>query len=516
MKTLTSVILCFLFLCYGCIFADYRVSGDITDYLLSAPAESCLVKLKGLSPNTKTDSIRTGSNGRYEFGNVPAGAYEIRIQDSRYIPDSMFATVDRDTVFSFVVFEAAHVLQEGSLPDTLTKSGSPYLVLKEVCIQNPLTICAGTKIVLFKKSVLLFEEDLIAEGTASDSIRFIGDYFVKDRDSLELNGARIYLRKVFGNGSYIFKYCRFDNLSYIFPYLYKPLYVGFEQCLFYGMFTALWIDRMGSPYRLAFKNNRVLNCINGITSFSDSKLADSLFMCDNLLRCEREALYLVVDGKTYVRRNTFLGISTIDLRNVSADDTLASNIFEAIIFGNAQGKSVFLAYNDIPFFKDSTPLGVGRATLTNTNGDSCDFYYNIAKNPVISDSATGALQKTSPCIAAGFGGENIGVYQGSEAVRPYGVRRFTPSGVKVLSVRRTGMTIILNVNTFPFTDAAGTRAAIYSLSGRNLQKRLIFNVNDRGVGTTALRLLGVLPFGSYVLGLAFGDCRCFTRFSIDH
>ena len=394
MKFATYFALCILLLWRGLVLSDYQVSGNITDYLLKGPAESCLVMLTGLSPNTKTDSIRTEESGSYLFDSVPAGAYELRIADNRYVPDSVRAIIDRDTVFSFIVFASAHVLGANNIPDTLKKNGSPYVVRKLVEITKPLTIEAGAKITFLKESSIFCRADLVAEGKNNDSIRFIGDYFIPNKDSMALQGGQI---RIYSWGRSIFKYCRFENFR-IYTAMNQLSYMGFERCLFIGMAPALQCLTT-HPVRLCFKNNRVINCMSGVIGDLSVHgiLADSLEMVDNVLLCSREALSLGLGSqrKAYIRRNTIFGATTIDLSHGVAYDTIASNIFSAVNFANIGGRNIFFAYNDFPFSSDSMPMGVGKASLINVKGDSCDFYYNISKDPLIADSMSGANEWVS-------------------------------------------------------------------------------------------------------------------------
>jgi hypothetical protein len=94
----------------------------------------------------------------------------------------------------------------------------------------------------------------------------------------------------------------------------------------------------------------------------------------------------------------------------------ASPIFNSTIISFSQGAGIYLenspactlVYCDI--FGNSSgdivgsgPLGLGILADSNTNGDSCDIYFNIFLDPMFSDTSTQdyQLQVASPCIDAG-------------------------------------------------------------------------------------------------------------------
>jgi hypothetical protein len=518
MKRFPRALLCVLVSSVGLVAAGYKVSGTVTDYIKNSPASSCLIMLRGLSPSTSTDSTRTGADGTYAFANVPAGVYQIIESDSRYVADTVQSTISGDTTFAFTVYETAHVLQAGKIPDTLSKTGSPYIVKNWVRINNPATMQAGAEMVFIKDAALILDSSFSAQGTAEDSVRFSGQYSLAKRKSMGIDGPTVYLNKNYGN--YIFNFCQFKNMSEFAIYPVYSLRIVFENCLFEGM-NDIFGFSSHQPENLIFKHNRAVNCENGLIGTQGSMiLADTFEMCDNFLQCSQNAMYFGFGKKTSIRRNTMFGIVTIDVYNVSPVDTIVSNIFGKVVdFENSNKKTVFFAYNDLMIGANAPPLGVGNPALTNANGDSCDFYYNIIKNPLFSDSLTGSLQKISPCIAAGLGGENMGVYQDHGTrigERQYSLYRVQSTCFKILSAKNDAAGTIVITAILPSGVQKGDRVTIYALSGRKL---LILPLTNRGngqYGATSFRISKSLSTGSYIITINYGDYRCFTRFTIDH
>jgi hypothetical protein len=227
----------------------------------------------------------------------------------------------------------------------------------------------------------------------------------------------------------------------------------------------------------------------------------------------------MIGRKAYLRRNTVFGPATLDLLKAgSAGDTIVSNIFSALDFQNTNGKSVFFAYNDMITLTGQPPMGTGTLAIVNTRGDSCDFYYNIRKKPLFADSTTGVLNTNSPCIRTGFGGENIGVYQGTGV----GIRqnktmhRESPIGFRVLSARRDAAGILLTASAIPSAVKNKTKLNIYDIFGRKLQVKPLMSIADRsGSATTAIFIPQFCAVGSYVLEITSGGGSYFTRFTID-
>jgi hypothetical protein len=495
-----------LFLSPSTVDAAYRVSGTITDYILQAPVQSCLIQLKGLSPGTKTDSLRTDSTGNYAFTEVTSGVYILRIADKRYLTDSVLTTINDDSTFSFVTYETAHTLVTGTVPDTLSKEGNPYLVLKTVTVNRPLTIKPGVKVVFLKDAVLQLRADLKSIGTQSDSVVFTSDH----KASANVNEG------IFLAGSYTtskFQYCRFYRLGAINHTIADLNEISFEHCSFIEMNSALEISKFR---KVGLIDNRVINCAYGFTG-TGPMLSDSIEITGNLLICKDNALYVPIDrSRALIRRNTIVGPSTIQIMQAVESDTIASNIFLSLTFENGSGKNIFFAFNDVLSLSGTAPVGIGTNVLTNINGDPCDYFYNISKKPLFSDSATGRLQETSPCINAGLDKENIGVYQGNTGVFCRESRAVPASNLKVHSVFRgtSGMELMISGNTGDYKRNE-IEIAVYGLSGKRIEtETFIKSINQSGTGTITIQIDKPLSAGNYFLRIKRHGQDKFVGFTV--
>jgi hypothetical protein len=485
-----AVLLAYPFL----VDAAYRVSGTVTDYLRQAPARNYCMRLQGLSPNTKTDSSFTDISGNFAFNEVPAGTYKVSVTGGWYLPDSAFATINGDTSISFFALEKAHTLVKGDIPDTLTKEGSPYIVLGTVLARKPLFVNAGAR-VLFLKAAQLRLSNVSAIGSQTDSVVFAA----AQKDQLDSNSGRLIIDEYQGT----FAYCLFDHLFSI-EVRFNPHYLSFEHCLFNTMQTVLSLKNSIPLRKIKLADNRMLYCINGILGINENgAYTDTFELTDNVIQCSGKTMYLggVRNNKNFVRRNTVLGSTVFNAQSVTANDTITSNIFTNLSFYNAGGKSVFFAYNDILALNDTPPQGIGTATRVNARGDSCDYFHNIRANPLFLDSSSVVLLNTSRCIGAGFKGENIGAYQGKgeDTLSPRAATR--PGSFKVLSVRKEAAGTFLSVAGF-FGGSERYQPAIvlYEFSGKRCSDKVSLAMNDKQeAGTATIHVARQLPLGNYLL-----------------
>jgi len=85
---------------------------------------------------------------------------------------------------------------------------------------------------------------------------------------------------------------------------------------------------------------------------------------------------------------------------------VANNFRGGVYFHNQSTASITYGDffdNEIGDFRGEVPPGLGVIDTVNTNGDPCDMYHNIFKNPLFVDPASGDyhLMAESPCIDAG-------------------------------------------------------------------------------------------------------------------
>jgi parallel beta-helix repeat protein len=113
--------------------------------------------------------------------------------------------------------------------------------------------------------------------------------------------------------------------------------------------------------------------------------------------------------------NYGMDIQTGGSVTMTVSNSIFYNDFLLIVFGSTSPASVsyndFLNYFALPFI-GNIPAGLGQLTTTNTNGDSCDVYYNIFLDPLFENPGSGNYQITwanwpnpdstkSPCIDSG-------------------------------------------------------------------------------------------------------------------
>jgi hypothetical protein len=438
-------------------YAEYMIYGNIDDYIDSQPAESCHVVLNGLSPNTITDSAYTDINGAYEFSDVTEGIYEIRIEDEKYVIDSLRITVVGNTVRNFTVYQRRHVLSEQYQPDSLTRDGSPYLVIETTTLKKALRIGAGVRIELINQSSLGISADVAAIGEADDGIVFVASG----------SGQHIIITGL--GQAFLFRHCRFEGVHYIILRARNARSAEFSHCSFSDMFSALSVVA-GSVHRLTMRHCTIMNSEIGLWSYSYSleEYVDTLELLDNLFWTNTKVVGIAGYGKNLIQRNTFLGQSTLLLAESSNNDTISSNIFTSLNYENAGDKSIFLAYNNIVESSGARPYGIGANTKTNVKGDPCDYYYNISEPPFLADSLTGVLQSNSPCIRAGLNGENMGVYQGlgiDVSIRGFANKSDAAKGQFFCGLTRSGE---MCVSLSPRSSNALCGITIFDFKGRRL------------------------------------------------
>ncbi|MBN1577386.1 MAG: carboxypeptidase regulatory-like domain-containing protein [Chitinispirillaceae bacterium] len=438
------------------------VSGIVGDYLTGNPIESCLVVLNGYSPGVGIDSMRTDGNGRYSFADLSAGVYSMEVVDDRHARDTAFRTFTTDESIPFILYDKKHLLD--SLPDTLYKENSPYIVRDYLykTDEKTLVISPGVTLYFVENGSLSSRYGIFAEGTEQEPIIFTSNEaeMESDRFNGSISGGR---------GRYRFKYCIFDRISDIF--FHEIIEVDVAYCLFSKMHDALRINGYGSG-NVVLEHNTFSDCINGVVdpiAGIEAELYDimmySVAMHDNIFNCREVALCLSVYGPMRVEHNTILGVTKINMQEISGKDTLINNIFANVRFEKNSTVPFYFAFNAVDSCYGSLPLGVGTNSMTNVRGDSCDFFFNIFTDPLIADSATGEFAQNSPCIGAGSDGTNMGAYKGEDAGA-----RLKGAGHKIRAYRTIRINSgnkVLFVQCDVSPDAVYT-VSLYSMSGRQL------------------------------------------------
>ncbi|MBN1307560.1 MAG: hypothetical protein JXA18_06565 [Chitinispirillaceae bacterium] len=241
-------------------------------------------------------------------------------------------------------------------------------------------------------------------------------------------------------------------------------------------------------------------------------MASALTITNNLIWCSEIALRLSPEKKAYVEHNAFLGLSTLNMKQLRPSDTVINNIFSGVRFNNFSDNMLFFAYNSIDSIRGEAPLGVGTPALQNTKGDSCDYYFNICGDSFIDDSSTGALLPGSPCIGAASDGTDIGVYHSDDAgVKPE-YRGKGPSRSHQTIAIRLGRRIALMPMDARNTFSPGNYTiSLFTVQGRRisvLEGRIVLNEGIFIINTDNRPLF--FPPGCYLVQISGSDRRyCF-------
>jgi hypothetical protein len=487
----------------------FTVSGTFNDYLTDSPIDSCRTILYAYSPGMTTDSVRSGADGIFAFDDVAAGVYKLVVADERYAHDTVWLTIEKDTAVTFVLNDRKHLLD--TIPDTLFREHSPYIVCKTLSAQRSVTVQPGVT-VFFRNGSLSFYGHLTAEGTVDDSIVFAAK--LPETDTVDYPAG---LMRTFHSGTTVsFKYCRFERLRDL---NFKDFaHLAVTHCLFTGMWRAIAFYDGSFGHEAVVSNNRIINCVHGVTDRytndigSFASMAYSLVLTDNLLWCDSTALRLSVYTKAFVDHNTFIGQGMLDMDRLKESDTVTNNIFSGITFDNAADDMLYFAYNSVDNFpREGEGLtGVGTLARTNGNDDSCDYFFNIWQYPRIADSASGMLYKNSPCIGAASDGTNIGVYQGEGAgVRERDIRnRMNAETERFMYLKLGGNRVRL-----PWKDLAGYATGTVELSLFTLRGERVFVVSggiDKSGNALSVHRAAALPPvtpGCYLLQLSLPHIR---------
>jgi len=292
----------------------------------------------------------------------------------------------------------------GAIRGSLTKANSPYIVTGDIIVNgvDTLRIEPGVELKFNENVSFLIYGKVVISGTDSDSIRFIPNIIPHQAGYW----AGIYL----------------DNASNesLFSYIFIS-----------GATVGLTVDQCNPKISSSYFNQNL--------TALDCKIQAEPLIKDNLFQHNQNACIRVNDASPNVTQNRFYyncesylesvlvystnssgvikqnilafnDMSGIDCSNQAYpsiyNNTIVSNEFgittdnsnllikNNVIFQNQYGlvmenSTGTVSYNDI---FDNTylnyygvPEGVGFNTTTNSQGDSCDLYYNISLNPQLTD-----------------------------------------------------------------------------------------------------------------------------------
>jgi len=173
----------------------------------------------------------------------------------------------------------------------------------------------------------------------------------------------------------------------------------------------------------------------------------------NIIYNDSTAIWLNNSSPT-IRNNTIANNSYGGIiNNLPSSPAILNNLFyKNTGFGAINGFSgspteleFNLFYeNSSNFSGDTIPLGFEDITIANTNGDSCDIYYNLFMDPMLSDAANFNfhLLEDSPCINAG--NPNPAYYDPDGTISDIGALYFQLVGIESNEIIDNKITIYPN------------------------------------------------------------------------
>jgi hypothetical protein len=178
---------------------------------------------------------------------------------------------------------------------------------------------------------------------------------------------------------------------------------------------------------------------------------------------------------------------------------------------NPMGDCAFYGVDDVTYSDfygncssiSGGPAGFGELTQVNTNGDSCDCYFNIFMDPMFADTAGGDLHLTenSPCIDAG---DPTSPYDPDSTITDMGRYYFDQTGIKEIDTPVSNDYCYLSCSPnpcksfaniqFELPRASAVNLSVYDITGR-LIVQLIDGLYGAGIHVATLDASG---FGSGV------------------
>lgn len=306
-----------------------------------------------------------------------------------------------------VVHEIAGKLEPGIWVDDY-----PYWVFSDIYLlaDDTLTIDPGVEIVIKRWSNWDIYGTLLANGSVDDSIiikpgaytnwgnlnfrnetsnnsalKYVDISFQKHMNFYQ-SSASIENTKITWNGD-----LRFYNSS-------SP---KISECRFeYGIWLLCFDSSAPHLYSNIFRTK--INCYDQ----SSPLIENNIYLINDIL-CFDESTPIIIHNDFYqawapvgcfnkavpeIQGNIFQGGGyAIDIRYGKKPDKISYNVFYDL-------------YDDGPIWTYGSGIpGLGILDTVNINGDSCDIFFNLLKDPILTDPENGnfSLDENSPCIDAG-------------------------------------------------------------------------------------------------------------------
>jgi hypothetical protein len=365
------------------------ISGTVIEYHSLTPIESCLVKFDSLSLTAKTDSTLTNASGTFVCI-LQSGVYKVHFVHNSYVTDSIpnYAVVKDSSLGTRTLYSKTHTYLPGeALSGIWDKANNPYVLLgsHDVPVNKTLNINEGCLILFPDSGSISAIGVLKAIGTIDDSIFFDGQSAI-DLDNNSLSDSNMF--------SYCdFKNARLGGLHYVSTAGKSVV----TNCLFQENYSGLYLWHGGMQDTLIIENclfvHNKYDLFNAGGGPRISIIKNTVFAGSS---------YGNIDGMVSAQIENCLFETPIQINNITTvtKDNIFLNLDLSLIKGTFE-------YNCAYPSSGSPPPGIASLALVNANGDSCDLYYNIFKNPKV-DTARLEIDAASPCIAAGGQGENIG------------------------------------------------------------------------------------------------------------
>jgi len=367
-------------------FGQYTISGYIQEYYTNIPAANIQVKLNRTIPDTFQYTTASDIKGQYQFNAVVVGVYTVEFyRDNNKLYGFSDFIPTRDSILDTVIVYPPNTYS-GGVSGVWTKDRNPYYI--NGIFASNLTIKGGVQLISFKTTnsggfCVAVVGKLRIEGTQDDSVIIPKDqYFAWDLDhDVYFEYVRFdsgLFNETFNAGkNFVIKNCTVINSS---------LEVGM------GPINNIILDSV------VILNNRFFQGSIGVNGSVNYLLAKNNLSFNGGLGFHNSSA-----GEGVVLHNFLSGMSINNTQNY----VFVNNVIGRTYFTGT--KTFTFEYNNLVKDVHDAPAGIGTLVMTNSNGDSCDFYYNISEDPLLADSSLGTLLDNSPCKGAGKNGVDIGL-----------------------------------------------------------------------------------------------------------